>query len=200
MSISLRRGKRFDGRSNEPSRLPVMAPNDSGSITEQLAGRVRELLQGAEEQAKKVMEDAEAEVKRIRESAAEQGHRLIEDARKALDDLEGRLEPGEAPAPPKPPAGAPPPPPVPPKPEPEKAPEPDQEEPEPLPVPEAVTADPEPAKTSAGGGDEAAARLVAMKLALDGTSRDDVRAKLEADYSVVDMDGLLDDVFAKAGK
>ena len=39
-----------------------------------------------------------------------------------------------------------------------------------------------------------------MKLALDGTSRDEVRAKVEADYSVADLDGLLDDVFAKAGK
>ena len=53
------------------------------------------------------MEDAEAEVKRIREAAAEQGHKLIEDARKALDDLEGRLEPGDPPAPPKAPASAP---------------------------------------------------------------------------------------------
>ncbi len=176
-----------------------MAPNDSGSITEQLATRVRELLQGAEEQATKVMEDAEAEVKRIRGAAAEQGHKLIEEARSALDDLEGRLEPGRPPAspePPKPPAAAPPPP------KPEKAPEPEPEESpaKPLPVPEAAVADPGPPPSKAAGGDEAAARLVAMKLALDGTSRDDVRAKIETDYSVADLDGVLDDVFAKAGR
>jgi hypothetical protein len=39
-----------------------------------------------------------------------------------------------------------------------------------------------------------------MKLALDGTSRDDARKQLSADYDVGDLDGLLDDVYAKAGK
>ena len=40
---------------------------------------------------------------------------------------------------------------------------------------------------------------MALKLALDGVSRDDAR-QLAADYSVADLEGLLDDVYAKAGK
>jgi hypothetical protein len=171
-----------------------MSPNDSGSITDQLTGRVRELLQGAEDQAKKVMEDAESEVKHIREAAAEQGHKLIEDARHALDDLEGRLDPSAPPKPPKPPPPAP----EPPVPEP-PAPEPAAAEPAP-PAPEPKSEAPAPKASAPPTGDESAARLVAMKMALDGTSRDDVRAKLAADYSVEDLDGLLENVFAKAGK
>ena len=50
------------------------------------------------------------------------------------------------------------------------------------------------------GESDAAARLVAMKLALDGTSRDDAREQLAAEYEVADLDGLLDDVYSKAGK
>ena len=48
--------------------------------------------------------------------------------------------------------------------------------------------------------DGGAARLVAMKLALDGTSRDEARKQLAADYHVDDLDSLLDDVYAKAGR
>jgi len=39
-----------------------------------------------------------------------------------------------------------------------------------------------------------------MKLALDGTSRDEARRQLAADYDVVDLDSLLDEVYSKAGK
>ncbi|MDX6636594.1 MAG: hypothetical protein QOJ01_105, partial [Solirubrobacterales bacterium] len=93
----------------------------------------------------------------------------------------------EPPPPAAPPAPQPTPPAAPPEPEPEP-PKPAAEPPKPAPV------------SGLAGGDESAARLVAMKLALDGTSRDDVRSKLSAEYSVADLDGLLDDVFAKAGK
>lgn len=175
-----------------------MAGNDPASIADQLAAQVRELLQGAEEQARQIMEVAEAEVARVRETAAEQGRRQIEIARKALDDIEGRLgtaEPADPSAPteaspPEPPPAAPPPEPEPPPPAAPPEPEPPKPEPPPKPAP----------VTRPAGGDESAARLVAMKMALDGTSRDDVRSKLLAEYSVADLDGLLDHVFAKAGK
>jgi hypothetical protein len=39
-----------------------------------------------------------------------------------------------------------------------------------------------------------------MKLALDGTPREDARQQLAADYEVEDLDALLDQVYAKAGK
>jgi hypothetical protein len=39
-----------------------------------------------------------------------------------------------------------------------------------------------------------------MKLALDGTSREDAREQLAAEYEVGDLDALLDDVYSKTGK
>ena len=57
---------------------------------------------------------------------------------------------------------------------------------------------PSPSPEDHGSGGEAAARLVAMKLALDGTPRAEVRARLATDYEVDDLDGLLDEVYAKA--
>jgi hypothetical protein len=77
-----------------------------------------------------------------------------------------------------------------------------------VPEPTPPTETPEPVSStpaSANGdestaGDDSAARLVAMKLALDGTSRDDAREQLAAEYDVADLDSLLDDVYSKAGK
>ena len=57
---------------------------------------------------------------------------------------------------------------------------------------------PSPSPEDHGSGGDAAARLVAMKLALDGTPRAEARARLAADYEVDDLDGLLDEVYAKA--
>ncbi len=39
-----------------------------------------------------------------------------------------------------------------------------------------------------------------MKLALDGTSRDEARRQLAGDYEIADLDSLLDEVYSKAGK
>jgi outer membrane biosynthesis protein TonB len=47
-------------------------------------------------------------------------------------------------------------------------------------------------------GDVAAARLVAMKMALDGASRDEIAAHLEKSFSLSSADELLDDVLARA--
>lgn len=49
-------------------------------------------------------------------------------------------------------------------------------------------------------GNDAAARLVAMKLALDGVAREETRARLAPEYEVGDLDALLDEVYAKAGR
>src|SRR4029077_19971314 len=80
--------------------------------------------------------------------------------------------------------------------------------PEPMPEPTPPTETPQRATTETGssngepqvGDANAAARLVAMKLALDGTSREEARTQLAAEYEVADLDGLLDDVYSKTGK
>jgi outer membrane biosynthesis protein TonB len=52
--------------------------------------------------------------------------------------------------------------------------------------------------TEDSNGDVAAARLVAMKMALDGASRDEIAAHLEKSFSLSSADELLDDVLARA--
>ena len=51
-----------------------------------------------------------------------------------------------------------------------------------------------------GGADAAAARLVAMKMALDGSSRDEVDRHLAESYGPGDRSDLLDEVFSRVGK
>jgi hypothetical protein len=38
-----------------------------------------------------------------------------------------------------------------------------------------------------------------MKLALDGTAREEARKQLAAAYDVTDLDALLDDVYSRVG-
>lgn len=80
-----------------------------------------------------------------------------------------------------------------PEPEPAREPEPEPPTfPEPHPEP--------PAPAAENGADEQAARLVAMKMALDGSSREEVAKHLAAHYQLSDPDKLLDAVFERAGK
>ena len=49
--------------------------------------------------------------------------------------------------------------------------------------------------------DVGAARLVAMNMALEGSSREEIAAQVGDQFgSVEDVDGLVDDVFARAGR
>jgi outer membrane biosynthesis protein TonB len=158
-------------------------------IVKQVADRVREALDDAERRAGEIVRAAEEEANRIRTRAEAEARNQLDDVRKAIDQLQGvfsreldaKVEPGPVTVP------EPEPPPVP--------------EPEPLPVPEpepppdeATPPSPEPP------ADAGAARLVALKLALDGAPREQVRERLAADYPLDDVDSLLDDVYAKAGK
>jgi hypothetical protein len=82
-----------------------------------------------------------------------------------------------------------------PAPEPEPEPEPVLELPEPEPEPAAeVAAEPEPTN-----GDAAAARIVALDMALSGTPRSETERYLAEHYDVADRDALLDEVYAAAG-
>lgn len=90
-----------------------------------------------------------------------------------------------------------------PDPVPEPVPSPDPV-PEPTPMPQPETPQPQAhaAKMTNGNGssDNAGARLVAMKMALDGASREDVQKHLASSYDVSSSDELLDDVFARVAK
>jgi hypothetical protein len=202
---------------------------DAQKLVDQVTQSVREAIDEAQRQAKEIVSDAQAqaervrteaerlraEAERIRADAEADARRRLDEVQTALADLRGRLsdsqdaevEPGPVTVPePEPPQT--------PEPLPEPTPEPTPEpvpEPMPEPVPEPIPdppQTPEPVSStpaSANGdepkaGDDSAARLVAMKLALEGTSRDDAREQLAAEYDVADLDGLLDDVYSRAGK
>jgi outer membrane biosynthesis protein TonB len=179
-----------------------------------------EIVTEAEAQATRVREEAErlrGEAERIRADAEADARRRLDEVQTALKDLQGRLsskpssevDPGPVTVPEPTPEPVPEPMPEPvPEPTPEPIPEPTPDpvpEPTPDPVPEPTPPVETPASETAaangnGGDSDAAARLVAMKLALDGTSREAAREQLAAEYDVADIDALLDDVYSKAGK
>jgi outer membrane biosynthesis protein TonB len=161
-----------------------------GSHAEELAAQaaeaVRRTVAEAEARAEQIVSEAEAEAKRIRDEAEAEARERIERARRALSELAGETPPPR------------------PDPEPEPSPRPDPvPEPAPEPQPEPVPdPDPVPPEPTAGGanGDDAAARLVAMKLAVDGKGRDEIEAELTQKFGPGDRSGLLDDVLTRAGR
>jgi outer membrane biosynthesis protein TonB len=187
---------------------------------DQAQSQAQEILSEAQAHADRVRTEAErlrAEAERIRADAEADAKRRLDEVQTALADLQGRLsgkpgsevDPGPVTVPePEPPQTPEPIPEPTPEPTPDPVPEPMPEPiPEPTPPPETPQT-PEPVSSAPAGanggdaaaGDDSAARLVAMKLALDGTSREAAREQLAAEYDVADLDGLLDDVYAKAGK
>jgi hypothetical protein len=179
--------------------------------------RAEEIVAEAESQARRIRAEAEAAASRIRGEAEGQAERRLEEVRGALDELRGKLS-DESGAPDTSAQAAPDgPPPA------QAASEsrPDSESggdqaptdgdppsTDELMVqlkagsddqrPGSSAEDPRPSPGDRGSGGEGAARLVAMKLALDGTPREEVRARLAHDYEVDDLDALLDEVYAKA--
>lgn len=186
------------------------------SKAEEMADRVREIVadaerhaQGvvgnAEERAAKIVSDAEADAARIRDEAEAQASERIERAQAALRELAGETPP--------PPTPTPDPMPDPPGPDPEPpAPTPDPGPPGPPAPGPHISADDETSAqppsdadgaaevpAASGNGDDAAARLTAMKMALDGAGRDEIEAELASKFGARDRSSLLDDVLARAG-
>jgi hypothetical protein len=179
---------------------------DGEQIVREVAEKVRALVSDAEERAEAIVREAEEQAKAIRERAEAEGRERLAEVRRAFDELQGKLgvgevEPGPVTVPePEPPAvPEPEPPPVPePAPEPPAEPEPPLI-PEPTPPPDEGTP---PAATNGGSksDDEAGARLVAMNLALEGASRDEIVARLDADYELGDAGAVADQVLGLADK
>lgn len=163
--------------------------NRAEELAAEAAEAVRRIVADAEERAAEIVREAEAEAARIRERAEADANERLESARHALDELRGRLEQGGgSQVPPgRPPAEAVPPP----------VPPPDAE---PAAPPEAPASAAEPAEGGSGNGDDAAARLQAMKLAIDGKGREEIAYELDAKFGAADRTALLDDVLARAGK
>jgi outer membrane biosynthesis protein TonB len=192
--------------------------SEAEQIVHDVAERVRALIADAEERAARIVRDAEQEAERIRTGAESEAERRLSDVREALDEIQGKLGatgevvPGPVTVPEPEPPGVPEPTPDPvpePVPGPERVPEPTPDPvPDPVPGPERVPEpsprpgpSPDPAPGENGGArstDKAAARLVAMKMALDGASREEIEQHLEGHYDVGHLEKLLDDVLARA--
>ena len=193
---------------------------DAEKIVHDVADRVRELITDAEERAAAIVKEAEADAARIRERADAEAQERLDEIRSAFADLQGKFGAGSKAAPeaevtpgpvtvpePSPPSTPEPTPdPVPdPVPGPEPVPEPTPDPmPEPTPPPDegdSPAADAEASREQANGSrssDKAAARLVAMKMALDGASREEIDEHLAANYDVEHREKLLDDVLSRA--
>jgi hypothetical protein len=177
-----------------------MADREADSFAQAAANRVREIVGSAEERAEEILSEAREEAERIREHAEAEAREKLDEVRAALADLEGRIGAGAAH-------------------EPSATPEPevraDQTAAEAEEAPPALQE--EPAETSgapteklieqlrSGAGEEGesdagAARLVAMKMALDGASRDEIDRHLAESYKVPDRRKLVDEVLAKASR
>jgi hypothetical protein len=162
------------------------------SVFAKAESRGAEIIKDAEAKAASVREQAEAEAAQIRERAEGDARAQIEAAKRALDELGGTLaaaataaipkaesepeepetdQPEESPGAPEAPVSPPP-----------------EEEPEP---------EPEQTATPAGNGDDAAERLVAMKMAVDGKDRAAIEAELAEKFGPRDRSELLEDVLSR---
>jgi cell division septum initiation protein DivIVA len=135
--------------------------------------RAEEIVMEAEADANQIRARAEAEAAQIRERAEADAREQINAAKRALDELGGSLAAAVEAATPKDPA---------------------MEEPVTPPAPEQPTVE---QTAPRGNGDDAAERLVAMKLAVDGKDRAEIEAELTAKFGAADRSGLLDDVLSR---
>jgi hypothetical protein len=166
-----------------------MSPERADDLAAKAAEAVRRVVAEAEDRAAEIVREAEAKAESIREQATAEAAQIrergeadarsqIEAAKRALDELGGTLVAAATEAIPKAET---------PEPEPQLEPE---SEPEPK-------LDPEP---QPGNGDDAAARLVAMKLAVDGQDRAEIEGQLNEKFGPADRSALLDDVLSRAAR
>ena len=194
------------------------ASMDGEQIVHEVAEKVRELVDEAERRAAEIVHEAEAEAKRIRERAQSESDERLAAARSAFEELQSKLGltsevpggpvPTPEPSPPSIPEPTPPPPDPAPSPEPTPEPEPPLI-PEPTPPPDEGTPPQIATKPAVNGSgpngdarsdDAAGARLVAMNMALDGSPRAEIVARLDAEYELADAGDLADEILAATGK
>jgi DivIVA domain-containing protein len=144
----------------------------SSTLSAQSADQVRAIVEAAETSAARIRADAEREARERLAHAADAADRLVA----AVDRLHGEAERLQAEL-----SGL--------RTEAAAAPQ--------APAPAAAPAEPvaEPARSD----DEAAARIVALDLALAGTPRDEADRRLAEAYELPDRAALLDEVYAAAG-
>jgi DivIVA domain-containing protein len=168
-----------------PAPLSAQAGAQVKAIVEAAERGAQEIRDAAEVEAREHVANVTAAADRLRERIEQMERdmtQLVIDLRSGADKLRGDLDELQAgaaalsqttpaPAAPAPPQAA----------TPEREPE------------------PAPAAPEAKNGDSAAARIVALDMALSGTPREDTDQYLAEHYDLPDRAGLLDEVYAAAG-
>jgi DivIVA domain-containing protein len=199
------------------------AERKAAEIEEEARGEAERIVTAAREEAGRQVDRAQSAVSRLVEQADELRSAVGTLGREIATEVGGRLEEPAPEIDPQPARVPEPEPPREPEPTPPRIPEP---QPPPAPEPQPPTIpEPQPPGPEAGGdrpstedlmaqlkGDQAAkqgdggeegdaaARLEAMKMALDGSSREEVDRRLAENYDLADRDKLLDEVFERVGK
>ncbi|MBV8430035.1 MAG: hypothetical protein JO244_02660 [Solirubrobacterales bacterium] len=186
-------------------------PAAKDSLAGAASDRVRAIIEAAETSAAEIRAEAEADAERVRTSAEERASALrsevrgdvqallgsirqaVDHLRSDLERLEARLGEPEAPV-------------TAPAPEVAQPAQVSRSEPVGAPIEEDLdlevaedAAVESPSSSGAADGDREGARLVALNLALEGKSRDEVDRYLRENYDLADREGLLDEVYALVG-
>jgi DivIVA domain-containing protein len=169
----------------------------------------------AGEKVAEILSVAEAKAAEIEAEAHQRADSIVADARERVSRLGRELtgsagaqaevnpEPAVVPEPTVPQPEVDPTPTIVPEPAPEPMPEPTPDpapEPGPEPMPTPTPLPTQPDVPPAANGEAAAAKLVALKMALDGSSREEIERRLASEYDLEDSGPLLDDVLARAGR
>jgi DivIVA domain-containing protein len=193
-----------------PAPLSAQAGEQVKAIVEAAERGAQEIRDAAQADAREHVANVTAAADRLRERIEQMERdmtQLVIDLREGADRLRGDLDglqagtdalstaraaapsaPAPSPALPEPRAVAPPPEP-PPDPEPAAA----------AAAAESAAAPDPPATHEPKDGDSAAARIVALDMALSGTSREETDRYLAENYDLADRAALLDEVYAAAG-
>src|SRR5215207_5414816 len=175
-------------------------------LASQAAEAVRRVVSEAEQRAAEIIREAETQAAKIRERAESDARGQIEAAKRALDELGGTLAAAASSALPK--AESEPQPTEteeeqPPGPHPDPEPETEQEPAESPGAPEAPVSppaeepEPEQAASAVGNGDDAAERLLAMKMAVDGKDQTAIEAELTEKFGARNRTELVADVLSR---
>jgi hypothetical protein len=177
--------------------LAAKAADAVRSVIADAEAQAGEIIRKAETEAASIRDRAHAEAVQVRERAEADARGQIEAAKRALDELGGTLVAAASEAIPVSETPEPDPE-TEPEPQPEPGPDPDPEpEPEPDAVPETPGAPEAPISPPAANGDDAAERLVAMKLAVEGTDPAVIESELVERFGPGDRSALLKDVLSR---
>jgi hypothetical protein len=179
-----------DGMSAED--LAAQAAEAVRRAVSEAESRAAEVLREAEAKAASIREQAETEAAQIRERAESDARGQIEAAKRALDELGGTLAAAASSALPKAES------------EPQETETEEEQPPESPGAPEAPVSppaeeepEPEQAAPTTGNGDDAAERLLAMKMAVDGKDQAAIEAELTEKFGPRDRAELLKEVLAR---